>query len=61
MDALIQLLLTTEEIEFMNLDVTSKIELFTYISIPLCIALLYWGMQKDEDENEDENNKTRKR
>lgn len=62
MDALIQLLLTTEEIEFVNIhemDLTAKVELFAYIALPLCIMLLYWSMQSDEDE--DENNKTSKR
>lgn len=62
MDALIQLLLTTEEIEFVNIhemDLTAKVELFAYIALPLCIMLLYWSMQNDEDE--DENNKTSKR
>lgn len=62
MDALIQLIQTTEEIEFMNpneMDLTAKVELFAYIALPLCIMLLYWSMQSDEDE--DENNKTSKR
>ena len=62
MDALIQLIQTTEEIEFVNIhemDLTTKVELFAYIALPLCIMLLYWSMQSDEDE--DENNKTSKR
>lgn len=49
------------EIEFMNpneMDFTSKVELFAYIVLPLCIALFYWGMGEDD---EDENNKTSKR
>lgn len=48
-----------EEIEFVNLDFTSKAELFAYIVLPLCIALFYWGM--GEDDEDEENSKKAKR
>lgn len=49
-----------EEIEFVNLDLTSKVELFAYIVLPLCIALFYWGMGRD-DEDEGNSKKAKRR
>lgn len=64
MDALIQLLLTTEEIEFMVLDgmyLDTKIELITLITLVLCYLIYKWGIAEDDgDEGNSKKEKHRK-
>lgn len=50
-----------EEIEFVNLDLTSKVELMAYIVVPLCVVLYIWAMGDDDGDDESSKKSSRRK